>query len=37
MFQKVQDFGEAFARRAASASELLSDKELRKWVPKLLG
>jgi hypothetical protein len=30
MFQKVQDIGEAFARRAASATEILSDRELRK-------
>lgn len=32
MFQKVQNLGEAFVRRAASATELLGDKDLRKSV-----
>ena len=31
MFQRIQNFGEGFARKAASATELLADRELRRY------
>ncbi len=30
MFQRIQNIGEGFARKAASATELLADRELRR-------
>lgn len=32
MFQRLQNIGEGFARKAASATELLADRELRRYV-----
>ena len=32
MFQRIQTIGEGFARKAASATELLADRELRRYI-----
>jgi hypothetical protein len=32
MFQRIQNIGEGFARKAASATELLADRELRRYL-----